>query len=137
MLKKSAKMNMYKKIKCKYCDVMMNDSTCKMTIKMIIQTDQSLLRRGYEKDLDFLHRYSLKNVDLINLYEEHKVCKKCYMLYKETEKLMEVEHQLNKLMGIPMTKDTKHDLLELTMQDINDPSFKEKLKFKYDNQNRV
>jgi len=59
------------------------------------------------------------------------------MLYKETEKLMDIECQLNKALGIPVNKDTKYDLLELTMQNINDPSFKEKLKFKYDNSNRV
>ena len=54
------------------------------------------------------------------------------MLYKETEKLMDIEYQLNKVLGIPITKDTKYDLLELTMQNIDDPNFKEKLKFKYD-----
>lgn len=125
----------YKKLsKCKYCEEKMRESTHKMTIKMIIQTDQALLKRGYK--FDFLKRYQTKSVDLVNLYEEHKVCKKCYKLYKETEKLLEVELQLNKVLGIPVTQDTKHDLLNMTLQDIHEPAFKEKLKAKYDTPNR-
>jgi LMBR1 domain-containing protein 1 len=102
---------------------------------MIIQTDQALLKRGYK--FDFLKRYQQKSVDLVNLYEEHKVCKKCYKLYKETEKLLEVELELNKVLGIPVTQDTKHDLLSMTCQDINEPSFKERLKAKYSTSNRT
>jgi len=43
------------------------------------------------------------------------------MLYKEMEKLIDVEFELNKTLGIPMTIDTKYDLLDLTMQNINEP----------------
>lgn len=44
-----------------------------MTLKMVIQTDKHLYWRG--KDYEWLSRSDVTNLDVSNLYQEHKVCK--------------------------------------------------------------
>ncbi|KAL4442889.1 hypothetical protein ABPG74_010778 [Tetrahymena malaccensis] len=110
--------NKYQKVKiCKYCETIFpeNELCHKMTLKMIIQTDKHLLHRS--KNFPWLARSDIKHVDTPLLYQEHKVCKTCYTLYTETEKLIQQEYQFAKLLGIPCNEETKYNLVSLNQID--------------------
>ncbi|EAS01971.2 Lmbr1-like motif protein (macronuclear) [Tetrahymena thermophila SB210] len=110
--------NKYQKVKiCKYCETVFpeNELCHKMTLKMIIQTDKHLLHRS--KNFPWLARSDIKHVDTPLLYQEHKVCKTCYTLYTETEKLIQQEYQFAKLLGIPCNEETKYNLVSLNQID--------------------
>lgn len=82
---------------CKYCECYCprKDLTHKMTLKMIILTDRHLMLRG--KNYDWMQRSDLKAIDPSLLYLEHRVCKTCYRLFKEVEKLMDLELKIAQL----------------------------------------
>ena len=55
--------------------------THKLTLLMILQTDQYLIKMG--KQYKWLDRCFSQHVGSVNLYVEHKVCDSCYKFYKE------------------------------------------------------
>ena len=59
-----------------------------MTLKMIILTDRYLLHRG--KTFKWLQRSDINNIELHSMYEEHRVCERCYKLYTYTKELMDI-----------------------------------------------
>ena len=81
----------------------------KMTIRMVIATDRYLLHRG--KTYRWLQRSDLANIDTHSLYEEHRVCERCYKLYMFTEELMELECRFAEKLGVPVTVDSKYNLV--------------------------
>lgn len=52
-------------------------------------TDRHLMLRG--KNYEWLFRSDIKDIDPSLLYLEHRVCKLCYRLYKEVERIMNLE----------------------------------------------
>lgn len=63
--------------------------THKLTLMMILQCDQHLIRLG--KNLPWLDRCFKYHVSSVNLYVEHQVCDSCYKLYTEVLKMVEYE----------------------------------------------
>lgn len=53
--------------------------THKLTLMMILQCDQNLIRMG--KNFPWLDRCYRHHVNSVNLYVEYKVCDSCYKLY--------------------------------------------------------
>jgi hypothetical protein len=41
------------------------------------------------------------------------VCKQCYLLYTEVEKLIDLECYFNRLLGVPVSEDTQYQMLTL------------------------
>ncbi|CAD8139136.1 unnamed protein product [Paramecium pentaurelia] len=109
---------------CKYCEQSYPEQHLqyKMTLKMIIQTDKHLYWRG--KTFNWIDRSDVTNLEVSNLYHEHKVCKQCYTLYKETEQLIELQLQFNKLLGLPSDYDTMNQMLTLKANQINNETVK-------------
>lgn len=97
---------MYTKCKkCKYCYKIVADHlmTHKLTLMMIMQCDQNLIRLG--KSFPWLERCYKYHVSSANLYVEHKVCDSCYKLYSEIQKLVELELKMTKMTGVTIKKD--------------------------------
>ena len=96
---------------CKYCECYCprKELSHKMTLKMIMLLDRHLMLRG--KTCAWLQRSDLKQIDPSLLYLEHRVCNMCYRLYKEAEKLMEVELLLAQRVGLPSTETTRYALM--------------------------
>ncbi|CAK83163.1 unnamed protein product (macronuclear) [Paramecium tetraurelia] len=109
---------------CKYCEQSYPEQYLqyKMTLKMIIQTDKHLYWRG--KTFNWIERSDVTNLEVSNLYHEHKVCKQCYTLYKETEQLIELQLQFNKQLGLPSDYDTINQMLTLKANQVNNESIK-------------
>ncbi|KAL4477278.1 hypothetical protein ABPG73_003404 [Tetrahymena malaccensis] len=99
---------------CKYCEEIFptHELTNKLTLKMILQTDKHLQNRG--KQYEWLNRTDLKHIDTPMLYQEHKVCSSCFKLYIEIDKLITAEFNFAKIIGIPVTEDTKINLTSAT-----------------------
>ena len=74
--------------KCSYCNkvVVEHLMSHKLTLMMILQCDQHLIRMG--KTFPWLERSYKHHVNSVNLYVEHKVCDSCYKLYIEIQKLV-------------------------------------------------
>ncbi|CAD8077133.1 unnamed protein product [Paramecium sonneborni] len=104
---------------CKYCEQSYPEQHLqyKMTLKMIIQTDKHLYWRG--KTFNWIDRSDVTNLEVSNLYHEHKVCKQCYTLYKETEQLIELQLQFNKQLGLPSDQDKINQMLTLKANQVN------------------
>lgn len=82
---------------------------------MLIETDRYLLHLG--KNYKWLKRSDIQNVDNHCLYQEHKICERCYRLYTEIQDLMEVENHFLKNMGFQMEKKPKELLMSLTNEE--------------------
>lgn len=54
--------------------------THKLTLMMILQCDQHLIRLG--RAFSWLDRCFNLHLDSVNLYVEHKICDSCYKFYK-------------------------------------------------------
>lgn len=63
--------------------------THKLTLMMILQCDQNLIKMG--KQYKWLDRCYNQHVGSVNLYVEHKVCDSCYKFYKEVERLINLQ----------------------------------------------
>ena len=68
--------------KCRYCYKIIAEHlmTHKLTLMMILQCDQHLIRLG--KSFSWLERCYSLHLDSVNLYVEHKICDSCYKFYK-------------------------------------------------------
>ncbi|CAK94850.1 unnamed protein product (macronuclear) [Paramecium tetraurelia] len=99
---------------CKYCEQSYPEQHLqyKMTLKMIIQTDKHLYWRG--KTFNWIDRSDVTNLEVSNLYHEHK----------ETEQLIELQLQFNKLLGLPSDYDTMNQMLTLKANQINNETVK-------------
>lgn len=82
--------------------------THKLTLMMILQCDQHLIRLG--KSFHWLDRCYSLHLDSVNLYVEHKICDSCYKFYKEVEKLVSLETKLAELTGIKIPQDNKNSI---------------------------
>lgn len=80
--------------------------THKLTLMMILQTDQHLIRMG--KNFPWLERCYKQHVNSVNLYVEHKVCDSCYTLYCEIQKLVGLEMSLAKKTGVNVKMDNRN-----------------------------
>ena len=80
--------------------------THKLTLMMILQCDQHLIRLG--KNFLWLDRCYKYHVSSVNLYVEHKVCDSCYKLYTEVLKIVDLEEKMAKLMGVSVKQDNKN-----------------------------
>ncbi|CAD8054888.1 unnamed protein product [Paramecium sonneborni] len=109
---------------CKYCEQQYPEHHLqyKTTLKMIIQTDKHLYWRG--KTFNWIDRSDISNLEVSNLYHEHKVCKQCYTLYKETQQLIELQLQFNKQLGLPSGQDTMNQMLTLKANQVNNETVK-------------
>jgi len=96
--------------KCKYCYKVIAEHlmTHKLTLMMILQCDQHLIRLG--KSFPWLDRCYSLHLDSVNLYVEHKICDSCYKFYKEVEKLVTLETKLAELTGIKIPQDNKNSI---------------------------
>ena len=79
--------------------------THKLTLMMILQCDQHLIRLG--KTFPWLERCYSVHLDSVNLYVEHKICDSCYKFYKEIQKLVSLEKRLAELTGVKIPTDDK------------------------------
>ncbi|KAM3146974.1 hypothetical protein pb186bvf_000690 [Paramecium bursaria] len=125
VIQKQKKGELCSKIKmCKYCEQNYPEQLLshKMTLKMIVQTDKHLYWRG--KSFGWIERSDVTNLEVSNLYHEHKVCKQCYNLYKETEQLIELQLIFNKMLGVPVTEDTNYNMLTLKANKVNNDPMK-------------
>jgi len=82
--------------------------THKLTLMMLLQCDQHLLRLG--KSFKWLERSYNMHLDSVNLYVEHKVCDSCYKFYKEVEKMVSLEKRLAELLGVKIPVDNKSNI---------------------------
>ena len=71
-----------------------------MTKKMLIEMDRYLLHLG--KEYGWLCRSDITNVDSHCLYQEHKICERCYRLYTEIQSLMAVEGEFLVRLGFQL-----------------------------------
>ena len=96
--------------KCKYCYKVIAEHlmTHKLTLMMILQCDQHLIRLG--KSFPWLDRCYSLHLDSVNLYVEHKICDSCYKFYKEVEKLVALQTKLAELTGIKIPQDNKNSI---------------------------
>lgn len=94
--------------KCRYCykTIAEHLMTHKLTLMMILQCDQHLIRLG--KSFPWLERSYYLHLDAVNLYVEHKICDSCYKFYKEIEKLVALETELARLSGIKIPTDNRN-----------------------------
>ena len=46
-----------------------------------------------------------------SLYEEHRVCERCYKLYTYTKDLMEIEVKYAEKLGIALTEELKYNMV--------------------------
>jgi LMBR1 domain-containing protein 1 len=109
-----------KVVQCKYCEEFYptDQMNHKMTLKMLMQTDKHLMHRG--ETFEWLNRSDIKHIDTTLLFQEHKVCKCCYKLYQATEKLRAVEFQFARVLGIPVSLETRSDQVSITSFNIPD-----------------
>ena len=77
----------------------------KLTLLMLLQADRHLLERG--KNYAWLERCFSQHIGNVNLYIEHKVCDSCYQLYKEIERLMTMEVEFARMLGINASETNK------------------------------
>jgi len=107
---------------CKYCEAIFPESQLlkKMTLFMIIQTDKHLMvsrflvnlqHRG--KNFDWLIRSDIKDLDTIQLYEEHKVCLTCYYIYLECQKLKVLGYRFAQKIGILVAEESKQQAFQV------------------------
>jgi len=120
---KKKKPHTYQKVTlCKYCEQLypVEELLHKMTLKSIIQTDRHLMHRG--KTFKWLKRSEIMQMDTAALLQEHKVCKSCYKLHQETERLRQIEFELAQSLGIPVNPEKRPDLVSVTGFSSSDPA---------------
>jgi len=72
-----------------------------MSTQMTMQTEHHLRRRG--KFLPWFCRPDFsRKMAKGELYEPHKVCQRCYLMYKAEQQLIEVEEQFARAIGVPV-----------------------------------
>lgn len=101
----------YQKCKnCKYCNKVFPEHlmTHRLTLIMLLQADKHLLARG--KTFPWLERCFNQHIGNVNLYIEHKICDSCYTLYKEIEKLMRLEVEFARMLGVAVPEDNKNNV---------------------------
>jgi LMBR1 domain-containing protein 1 len=94
--------------KCRYCYKVIAEHlmTHRLTLMMILQCDQHLIRLG--KNFPWLDRSYQLHLDAVNLYVEHKVCHSCYKFYTEVQRLVALEERLARLTGVRIPADNKN-----------------------------
>lgn len=94
--------------KCKYCYKTMAQHLMnhKLTLMMILQCDQHLIRLG--KSFPWLDRCFKYHVSSVNLYVQHKVCDSCYKLYNQVQKIVGLESTMAKMIGINVKNDNRN-----------------------------
>ncbi len=88
---------------CKMClnQYPPNELEYSMTLKMIYATEQHLKRRSIR--LAWFDRPEFRYVkDTSTWYQTHKVCKNCFDMYLQEQKLAKVEVKFAKAIGIPV-----------------------------------
>ena len=101
---------------CRYCEksYLESDLTHKLTKKMLLEMDRYLLHLG--KDYKWLAR-SDANIDSHCLYQECKVCERCYRLYIEIQALLAFEGRFLKKLAVATEADPKDLLMRLTSKE--------------------
>lgn len=80
--------------------------THKLTLMMILQCDQHLIRLG--KSFPWLERSYKYHVSTVNLYVQHKVCDSCYKLYNEVQRIVELEDKMATITGVTVKNDNRN-----------------------------
>ena len=80
--------------------------THKLTLMMILQCDQHLIRLG--KSFPWLDRSFKYHVSSVNLYVEHQVCDSCFKLYVEVQKIVELDQKMAVMCGVGVKSDNKN-----------------------------
>jgi hypothetical protein len=76
----------------------------------VFQLDRHLLHRSLK--LPWLtHRAEPKHLDAPSLYAKHRVCTSCHRLQQEIEKLLELEFQFARHLGIPTDEIVRYNHL--------------------------
>nr|CAG4707649.1 unnamed protein product [Naegleria fowleri] len=100
-------------LRCKECKMCLNlfppsELNYSMTLKMIYATEQHLKRRAVK--LSWFDRPEFKGLtETSSWYQEYKVCKPCFDMYIQEQKLAKVELEFAKAIGIPVTKKINDD----------------------------
>lgn len=80
--------------------------THKLTLMMILQCDQHLIRLG--KSFPWLDRCFNYHVSSVNLYVEHKVCDSCFQLYMQVQDIVQLEHHMAVICGVGVKADNRN-----------------------------
>jgi len=110
-----ARSNYMKLKKCKMCLNLYPPAELmyKMTMKMVYATESHLKQRAVK--LPWFDRPEFKSVsDTSMWYEPHPVCKNCFDMYIQEQKLSKVEVEFAKAIGIPVSEKANENASILT-----------------------
>lgn len=110
-----ARANYMRLKKCRQCLNLYhpNELMYKMTMKMIYATESHLKQRAVK--LPWFDRPEFKTVsDTSMWYEPHPVCKNCFDMYIQEQKLSKVEVEFAKAIGIPVSEKANENASILT-----------------------
>lgn len=89
---------------CKFCHIgyPVNDLVHQLTLYMILKTKKLIKEQHLGGDYEWLQHGDPLMFDQVMLYQPHRVCKNCFDLFKEVEKLKAVEKEFARALGIPL-----------------------------------